>query len=144
MKETRTLHADVAPEQVTSFLIDSSSVPPGMTMGVVYESPAVVGNAYEWTFKMFGVPRKGVTVYTEYVPGERVAWRSFGPMEGTSTWTVEPENGGSKATVEVESHLAVPIVDRFFDPILRRNWEKNLAWGTSELEKQKKVKKTTA
>ena len=52
-------------------------------------------------------------------------------MEGTSTWTVEPEDGGSKATVQCESRLAVPIVDRFFDPILQREFEKNLAWGTA-------------
>jgi len=138
------MHADVEPEQVTSFLVDSSVNPPGMTMEVVYESPAVVGNSYEWTFKMLGLPRKGVTVCTEYVPGERVALRSFGPMEGTSTWTVEPEDGGSKATVHVESRLAVPIIDRFFDPILQREWEKNIAWGLRELEKQPKDKKTTA
>ena len=138
------MHADVEPEQVTSFLVDSSVNPPGMTMEVVYESPAVVGNSYEWTFKMLGLPRKGVTVFTEYVPGERVALRSFGPMEGTSTWTVEPEDGGSKATVQVEIRLAVPLVDRFFDPILQREFEKNLAWGLRELEKQPKGKKTTA
>ena len=138
------MHADVEPEQVTSFLVDSSVNPPGMTMEVVYESPAVVGNSYEWTFKMLGLPRKGVTVCTEYVPGERVALRSFGPMEGSSTWTVEPEDGGSKATVHVESRLAVPIIDRFFDPILQREWEKNIAWGLRELEKQPKDKKTTA
>ena len=144
MRATRTMHADVEPEQVTSFLVDSSVNPPGMTMEVVYESPAVVGNSYEWTFKMLGLPRKGVTVCTEYVPGERVALRSFGPMEGSSTWTVEPEDGGSKATVHVESRLAVPIIDRFFDPILQREWEKNIAWGLRELEKQPKDKKTTA
>jgi hypothetical protein len=125
-------------------LVDQSVNPPGMTMEAVYESPAVVGNSYEWTFKMLGLPRKGVTVVTEYVPGERVASRSFGAWEGTSTWTVEPEDGGAKATVHVAIRLGVPAIDRFFDPILQREWEKNLAWGMRELEKQPKDKKTTA
>jgi hypothetical protein len=138
------MHADVEPERVTSFLFDSSVNPPGMTTEAVYETPAVVGNSYEWTFKMLGIPRKGVTVITEYVPGERVASRSFGAWEGTSTWTVEPEDGGSKATVQVEFRLPVPLIDRFFDPILKREWEKGLAWGLRELEKQPKAKKTTA
>ena len=144
MRATKTMHADVKPEQVTSFLVDPSVNPPGMTMEAVYESPAVVGNSYEWTFKMLGLPRKGVTVFTEYVPGERVAMRSFGLMEGTSTWTVEPEDGGSKATVQFEIRLAVPLIGRFLDPILRREWEKNVAWGKRDMEKQLKVKKTTA
>lgn len=144
MRAIETMHADVEPEQVTSFLVDPSVNPPGMTMEVVYESPAVVGNSYEWSFKMLGLPRKGVTVVTEYVPGERVASRSFGAMEGTTTWTVEPEDGGSKATVQSDYRIGVPIIDRFFDPIMRREFEKNLAWGIRELEKQPKDKKTTA
>ena len=144
MRATRTMHADVKPEQVTSFLVDPSVNPPGMTMEAVYESPAVVGNSYEWGFKMLGLPRKGVSVFTEYVPGERIAMRSFGPMEGASTWTVEPEDGGSKVTVQFEMRLAVPLIDRLFEPIMQREFEKNLAWGISELEKQPKDKKATA
>ena len=145
MRATKTMHADVKPEQVTSFLVDQSVNPPGMTTKAVYESPAVVGNSYEWTFKMLGLPRKGVTVITEYVPGERVVSRSFGAWEGTSTWTVEPEDGGAKATVQMEARfLPIPIIDRFVDPIMQREFEKGLAWGLRELEKQPKAKKTTA
>ena len=144
MRATRTMHADVEPERVTSFLVDPSVNAPGMTTEAVYESPAVVGNSYEWSFKMLGIPRKGVTVVTEYVPGERVASRSFGALEGTATWTIEPEDGGAKATVQMDYRLPVPIIDRFFDPILQREFEKNIAWGISELEKQPKGKKTTA
>jgi hypothetical protein len=107
-----------------------------MTMEAVYESPAVVGNSYKWTFKMFGMPRKGLTVMTDYVPGKRLEFKNFGAFEGTSTWTVEPENGGSKATAEVDSHLSVPLIGRFFDPFLRREWKKNLEWGKHELEQQ--------
>ena len=144
MRATKTMHADVEPERVTSFLVDPSVNAPGMSMEVVHESPDVVGNSYEWTSKMLGIPRKGVTVITEYVPGERVASRSFGAMEGTSTWTIEPEDGGSKATVQFEFRIPVPLIDRFFDPILQREWEKVLAGGVSELEKQPKGKTKTA
>jgi uncharacterized protein YndB with AHSA1/START domain len=144
MRATKTMHIDAKPERVMSFFLDWTATPPGMTMEVVHESPDVVGNSYEWTFKMLGMPRKGVTVYTDYVPAERLAFRNFGVLEGTSTWTVEPEDGGSKVTVQVESRLAVPLIGRFLDPILRREWEKNVAWGKRDMEKQLKVKKTTA
>ena len=144
MKATKTMHVDATPEQVFSFMLDSTSTPPGMTMKVVHESPDVVGNSYEWTFKMLGIPRKGVTVCTHYVPGERVEFRNFGAMEGTQTETVEPDNGGSKVTHEMDSHLAVPLIGRFLDPMLRKGWEKNLEWGKREIEKQLKGKKATA
>ena len=135
MRATKTMHVDAKPEQVMLFMLDSTATPRGMTMEAVYESPDVVGNSYEWTFKMLGIPRKGVTVYTDYVPGERLATREFGAMEGTSTMTVEPDNGGSKVTFEMDSHLAVPLIGRFLDPMLQKGWEKNIAWGKREIEK---------
>jgi hypothetical protein len=100
---TKTVHIAAAPEQVFSFMLDSTATPKGMTMEAVYESSDVVGSSYEWTFKMLGIPRKGVTVYTDYVPGERLSSRNLGAMEGTSTVTVEPDDGGSKVTYEMDS-----------------------------------------
>lgn len=143
MRATRTMHVEAKPEQVFSFILDSTVTPKGMTMEVVHESPDVVGNSYEWTFKMFGLPGKGVTVITDYVPGEKIVFQNFGTMEGTQTAKVESEDGGSKVTHEMDSHLAIPLMGRFLDPLLRRGWEKNLAWGKREMEKQLKGKKAT-
>ena len=144
MKATKTMHTDATPERVMSFFLDSTATPPGMTMEAVYESPDVVGNSYEWTFKMLGMPRKGVTVYTDYVPAERLTSRNFGAMEGTSTVTVEPDSGGSKVTHEMDSRIAVPLISRFLDPVMQKVWEKNIEWAKHEIEKQEKVGKTTS
>ncbi len=144
MKATKTMHIDATPDQVFSFMLNSTATPAGMTMEAVYESPDVVGNSYEWTFKMLGIPRKGVTVCTDYIPGERIVFRNFGAMEGTQTETVEPDNGGSKVTHEMDSQIAVPLIGRFLDPMLRKAWEKNLAWGKREIEKQENVTEATA
>jgi carbon monoxide dehydrogenase subunit G len=144
MRATKTVHVDAPPEQVMSFFLDSTATPRGMTMEVVHECPDVVGTSYEWAFRMFGMPRKGVTVYTDYVPGERLTVRNFGAMEGTATYAIEPEDGGSKVTIRADSRLAVPLIGRFLDPFLQKMWERNVAWGKREMEKQAKVKKTTA
>jgi hypothetical protein len=134
------MHIDATPEQVISAMLDPTATPRGMTMEVVHESPDVVGTSYEWTFKMLGIPRKGVTVITDYVPGERVVLRNFGALEGTQSETVELDNGGSKVTHEMDSHLAIPLIGRFFDPLLHKGWQKNLEWGKREIEKQAKGK----
>ena len=144
MKATKTMHVDATPEQVFSFLVDSTATPRGMTMEVVHSGSDVVGNSYEWTFKMLGIPRKGVTVCTDYVPGERIVFRNFGAMEGTQAVNVEPDNGGSKVIHEMDARLPVPFFSRFLDPMLRKEWEKNLAWGKGEIEKQERVPKETA
>lgn len=144
MRATKVIHVDATPKQVFSFLVNSTATPSGMTMEAVHESPDVVGNSYAWTFKMLGLPRKGVTVVTDYVPDERITFRNFGAMEGTQTATVEPENGGSKLTAQMNSRLAVPFISRFLDPLLRRGWKKNLAWEKREMEKQPKAKRESA
>jgi hypothetical protein len=138
------MHIDATPEQVLSFMLETTATPPGMTMEAIHESPDVVGNSYQWTFKMLGIQRKGITVVTDYVPGERMVFRNFGAMEGTQAETVEPDNGGSKVTHEMDSRLAVPLISRFLDPMLRKGWEQNLAWGKREIEKRTKGKKPTA
>ena len=143
MRATKTMHIDASPEQVFSFMLDSTVTPKGMTMKAVYESSDVVGSSYEWTFKMFGMPRKGVTVYTDYIPGERLSSRNLGAMEGTSTVTVEPDNGGSKVTFEMDSSFAVPLIGRFLDPLLQKGWEQNVEWSKREMEKSTKGKKAT-
>ena len=139
MKATKTIHVDATPEQVFSFFLDSTATPRGMTMEFVHESPDVVGSSYEWTFKMLGIPRKGVTVFTDYVPGERIEFRNFGAMEGTSTVTVEPADGGSTVTHEMDSRLAVPLISRFLDPMMQKVWEKNIEWAKGEIEKDKET-----
>mgnify|MGYP001823116349 CR=1 FL=1 len=144
MRAIKTMHVDATPEQVFSFLMDSTATPRGTTMDVVYETPEVVGTSYEWTFKMLGMPRKGVTVCTDYVPGERLVFQNFGAMEGTQAVIVEPDNGGSKVTHEMDSRLPVPLISRFLDPMLRKGWEKNIAWGKGEIEKQASVTKANA
>ena len=145
MKATKTMHVDANPEQVISFLLDSTATPRGMTMKAVYESPGVVGNSYEWAFNVLGIPRKGVTVYTDYVPGKRLAVRNFGAMEGTATYAVEPDDGGgSNVTVQADSRLAVPVIWRFFDPFLQKMWERNTEWAKRELNEQAKLSKATA
>ena len=140
MRATKTMHIDATPEQVLSYMLDMTFTPPGMAMEVVHESPDVVGNSYHWTFKMLGMARKGVTVITDYVPGERAVFRSFGALVGTQSETIEPENGGTKVTHEMDGHLAVPLIGRFLDPMLRKGWEQNLAWGKQEIEKRTKGK----
>jgi hypothetical protein len=142
MKATKTQHIDATPEQVFSFMLDPTFTPPGMTMEVVHESPDIVGNSYQWTFKMLGMPRKGIAVCTDYVPGKRMVFRNFGAMEGTQTETVEADNGGSMVTYEMDSHIAVPLISRFLDPMLRKGWEQNMEWGKREIEKR--TKGTTA
>jgi len=74
---TRSIHIDVAPDTVFDRIVDPTIVPPGMTMQTVNESTEGVGNVYEWTYRLVGIPFRGITVYTQYVRNRRFACKNL-------------------------------------------------------------------
>jgi hypothetical protein len=56
------------PETAFDQIVDPTLVPPGIVINTVHESPGGVGNAYEWTYRLLGIPIRGVMVYTQCVP----------------------------------------------------------------------------
>ena len=144
MKMKKTLHVDAKPEEVQSIVLDSSVNPPGMTMAPVYETPDRAGTVFEWSFKVAGVPQKGITVLTEYVPGERLSFRNLGALESTSTMTFEPENEGTRVTIDAASRMTMPLIGRFLDPLLKRGMLKNIKWTMRQVERRHEKQEATA
>ena len=138
MKATRTMYFDASPDEVLEFLFDDAIVSPGTTMASVYEAPDTVGSAYEWTFRVLGTTHRGVTIITDYVPGERLEFRNFGAFEGTAEWITMPENGGTRAIATVEARVTIPLVGRLFDPMLERMFDQELEFGKREFDKLRK------
>lgn len=134
MKMTRTMHVDAEPEEVMSAVLDSSVNPPGMTMDPVYETAGTEGSVYEWSFRIVGLPQKGITILTEYVPGERMSFRNLGALESTSTMTFEPEDGGTRVSIDAASRLTIPLIGRFLDSFLERGMLKNMRWTMRQVE----------
>lgn len=134
MRMTRVEHANATPEEVMDVILDFDLTPPGMTMAPIYETPEMAGSLYEWTFKFMGIPQKGLTLISEYVPGEKVSFRNFGAMESTSTMTFEPEHGGTRVTIKGESRMTLPLIGRFLDPVLKRGMQQNIEWTIEQIE----------
>ncbi len=144
MKMTKAMHVDAEPEEVMSVVLDSSVNPTGMTAALVYETPAIEGNVYEWSFRLVGVPQTGIQIITEYVPGERLSFRNLGAMESTGTMIFEPENGGTRVTVNQEARLTIPLMGRFLDSFLGRGMLKHIEWTMRQVEMRLAKKAATA
>ena len=43
----------------------------------------------------------------------------------------------------MDRRIAVPLISRLLDPMLRKGWEKNLEWGRREIEKRAKGTEAT-
>ena len=59
-----------------------------------------VGTSYQWETTIAGVRLRGSDVYTEFVPDQRITDRSSSALEGTWTYTFEPDGSGTRLSVE--------------------------------------------
>jgi hypothetical protein len=62
-----------------------------------------VGTYYSWSTTVAGIRVTGRDVYTEFVSDRRITDRSSNALEGTWTYTFEPEGTGTMLTVENSS-----------------------------------------
>ena len=84
------------------------------------------GQQYEWSFKLVGVPLRGQAVVVDYVQNQRAVHQGIGMFEVLWTNLVEPENGGTKLTMEVEYTIPVPGLGKLAEHLLVRRNERNL------------------
>jgi hypothetical protein len=71
-------------------------------------------------YKMAGVRFDIETVCTEYVPHERSVYESEGAVSSTVTWTYEPHDGGTRATVANEYTVQLPVLRRLGESFLTK------------------------
>lgn len=70
-----------------------------------------------WTYKMAGMHLKGTTT-TEYVENKSIISKTEGGVKSTQIWTFEPADGGTKATLEVEYTVPIPVVGKLAEAIV--------------------------
>ena len=56
-----------------------------------------VGTHYSWSAKILGLPVEGLQVFTEFIPNQRITDRSSTSLEGTWTYSFEPEGSPARS-----------------------------------------------
>jgi uncharacterized protein YndB with AHSA1/START domain len=81
-----------------------------------------VGTHYSWTVRMAGIPMRGFSVYTEFVPNERIVERDARAIVGEWKYTFAPEGTGTRLTMEhrQRSVFALPLVTNLVDYVTPR------------------------
>jgi uncharacterized protein YndB with AHSA1/START domain len=69
---------------------------------------------------MAGVRLKGTTQTLEFVPNQRFVEETKGGLESTLTWTFEPEDGGTRLTVETQYKVPIPVLGRMAEALIVR------------------------
>ena len=84
------------------------------------------GAIAQFTYKMAGVPLKGVVEATDWQRDDHIVFRMDGALKGTIAWRFSAERQGTRVHYSAEYELPHPVVDRVAAPFARRYNEREL------------------
>lgn len=115
---THSIHIDLPPETAFEQIVDPTLAPEGVVITPVHESPGNVGNSYAWSYRLLGIPVRGVMVYTQCVPVERFACTYMGMVGATAAFTLEPDDDGTSLTREIDFEVRIPLLGNLLEGLM--------------------------
>jgi uncharacterized membrane protein len=120
-KVTRMVIINAPVEKVFEFMNYPGNLPeiwPSM-VEVKDIKPAQVGSYnFSWVYKMAGLRFEGASDTTEFVANQRIVTKSTKGISSTFVWQYEPNDGGTKLTVEVEYVVPVPLLGKLAESFI--------------------------
>lgn len=119
-------HIEAPVDKVFDFFKDPSHwrtlEPGGVKFSNVRLTEEGVGTHYLWSAKIAGMSIEGFNVFTDYVPNRRITDRSSSSLEGTWTYSFEPDGSGTSVTVtnRTQSLWRVPGIEGLLDRVTAR------------------------
>lgn len=115
------IHRDIVvnaePERCFDFIADPSLAP--LFISSLYSitpidvEPRGAGNKWGFEYDMFGVPVRGESECTEFERPSKYVWQSIpgsSTIDTTFSYTFEPENGGTKVSLDVEYQIPEQVL----------------------------------
>jgi len=97
------------------------------------------GTSFRWVYKMVGMRFEGTSEDIEYISNQRVVTKTKGGIEATYTWMFQPEDGGTKMTVEVEWSVPVPVLGKLAEALIIRQQEREFDLVLANLKDKMEV-----
>jgi len=127
IKVTRSILINAPVEKVFAFMDDPCNLPevwPSMVETHVKGPSPAGGQDFEWEYKMAGLRIKGESEVVERIPDRKIVTRSVKGIESNFVWSYEPEDGGTRLTVEAEYNIPVPLIGRLAESVIARQNER--------------------
>lgn len=141
MTYRQSMHIDAPVAAVFGFFKDPRNWADLAVEGVRFDdirvTPDGLGTSYDWTARIAGLSFTGTDVFTEFVPNQMITDRSSSSLEGTWTYSLEPEGTGTKLTVEnrVRSVWRLPVLEQLLDRMTGKTHGPRFARIKAMLEK---------
>ena len=124
-KLQKSILIDAPVEKVFAYMSDPNNMPeiwPSMVEVKDVQPAPAGGYNFGWVYKMAGVRFDGASETTEEIPNQRTVTKSTKGIESHFVWTYEPENGGTKLTVDIEYKVPVPLLGKLAESfIIKQN-----------------------
>jgi len=126
-KVERAITINAPVEKVFDYMTEASNLPeiwPSMVeVKDVKRTPEHIGTTFQWVYKMAGMRFEGSSTVIEYVANQREVTKSERGIPSTFVWTYQPEDGGTRLTVEVEYTIPVPLLGKLAEAFIAKQNE---------------------
>jgi uncharacterized protein YndB with AHSA1/START domain len=122
-KIRRSIVIDAPVEEVFDYVEEPANIPqywPSVIEIKDVDQLSTGGFRMTAVYKMAGVRFEVESECTEFIPNQRTVYRSEGGVSSTATWIYEPHDGGTKATMENEYTVHLPVLRRLAESFLTR------------------------
>jgi hypothetical protein len=134
------LHIEAPVAKVFSFFRDpgnfAQAAPEQIEFTDVVLTDEGVGTRYSWSTTIAGIPFRGTNTYTDFAPDRLITDRSSSALEGTWTYTFEPEGSGTRLSVENRARWIwnVPPLRQLLDRAAAKTHRRRFEQGKEQLE----------
>lgn len=122
-KIERSIFIQAAVEKVFGFMAEPSNLPqiwPSL-MEVRNVQPLPNGGyAYDWTYKLAGIPLEGHAEWVEFLKNQRVVDHNEGGIPSTFVWTYKAEGEGTRVNLLVDYTIPNTVLGRVAEPIVHK------------------------
>lgn len=134
-----TVHVEAPVEKVFDFFKDPAhwqELTDGITFRDVRLTREGVGTHYTWVATMGPWHLEGFNVFTEFVPNRRITDMSSRAFEGTWTYTFEPEDSGTRLTLQnhPRSFWGLPPLSRLVDRSAEKSHDRTMSALRARME----------
>ena len=95
-----------------------------------------VGQRFNWTYKMMGMPFKGEAEYTEYIPNEWLVYKTQRGIRSTWTWKFKSTGNATLVNVVIEYHVPVPLFGKIGERLISQQNEREADLATANIKER--------
>ena len=95
-----------------------------------------VGQQFSWTYKMMGIPFKGIANYTEYKPRERIVIKTAGNIHSSWTFTFKPQGDMTLANLAIDYTIPMPLFGKIGERLILRQNEREAELAVANIKER--------